>query len=93
MSGAQASPATQAGPTLTDQIGALVGSVQALTGTVQQQQQRLARLEKRSGLPNSQPAGERSTGPAGGGSASWPLDLNRPVDRESVDKAISFHDL
>ncbi len=23
----------------------------------------------------------------------WPLDLNKPKDRESVDKAISFHDL
>jgi len=23
----------------------------------------------------------------------WPLDLNRPFDRESVDKATSFHDL
>jgi hypothetical protein len=23
----------------------------------------------------------------------WPLDLNKPKDRESVDMAISFHDL
>ena len=23
----------------------------------------------------------------------WPLDLNKPKDRENVDKAVSFHDL
>jgi len=24
---------------------------------------------------------------------SWPLDLNRGLDRENVDKAVSFHDV
>ena len=23
----------------------------------------------------------------------WPMDLNQPKDRESVDKAVSFHDV
>jgi len=24
---------------------------------------------------------------------SWPLDLNHGLDRENVDKAVSFHDV
>lgn len=77
---------------LKEQLGALVTTLQTLTGTVKEQQQRLARLEKRFGLPSSQPVGEQAPKP-GASSAGWPLDLNQPVDRESVDKAISFHDL
>ena len=61
-------------------------------GTVQEQQQRLARLEKRFGLPNSAPSGER-TPKAEDQDVGWPMDLNRPFDRESVDKATSFHDV
>ena len=73
-------------------IGALVTELRTLTGTVQEQQQRLARLEKRFGLPNSAPSGERRAKPDDE-DVGWPLDLNRPFDRESVDKATSFHDL
>jgi len=75
------------------QLAQVARTLQTLTATVRAQQQRLARLEKRSGLPNSQPAGERAPGAGGGTGGSWPLDLNQPVDRESVDKAVSFHDL
>lgn len=74
------------------QLGALVTELRSLTGTVQEQQQRLARLEKRFGLPNSAPSGERRAKPEDE-DVGWPLDLNRPFDRESVDKATSFHDV
>jgi len=74
------------------QLTELLTELRALTGTVKEQQQRLARLEKRSGLPNSAPSGEQRTRPEGE-DVGWPLDLNRPYDRESVDKATSFHDV
>lgn len=75
-----------------EQLTELVTELRALTATVKEQQQRLARLEKRSGLPNSAPSGEQRTKPEGE-DVGWPLDLNRPYDRESVDKATSFHDV
>ena len=77
---------------VSDQLSEVLTELRALTGTVKEQQQRLARLEKRFGLPNSSPSGERParTEPEDVG---WPLDLNRPFDRESVDKGISFHDV
>ena len=74
------------------QLTELVGELRSLTDTVKEQQQRLARLEKRFGLPNSAPSGERPP-KAEDQDVGWPLDLNRPYDRESVDKAVSFHDV
>ena len=73
-------------------LAALVEGLKSLSETVQKQNQRLSRLEKRSGLPNSTPVGEgaRKTQDEDPG---WPMDLNRPFDRQSVDKAVSFHDL
>ncbi|MGE0322265.1 MAG: hypothetical protein AB7S68_08175 [Polyangiaceae bacterium] len=70
----------------------LAESIQVLTETVKDQQQRLGRVEKQFGLPNSAAPGE-SVSKADGDSSSWPLDLNKPFSRESVDKAVSFHDL
>jgi len=77
---------------LGDQLAELATELRALTDTVKEQQQRLARLEKRFGLPNSAPSGERPPR-ADDEDVGWPMDLNRPFDRESVDKAISFHEL
>jgi hypothetical protein len=59
---------------------------------VKKQQQRLARLEKQYGLPNSLPSGE-SRASLYDEDESWPRDLNAPVDRDSVDKSVSFHDV
>lgn len=50
------------------------------------------RVEKQFGLPNSAASAERVS-KATVEDVGWPLDLNKPKDRESVDKAISFHDL
>jgi hypothetical protein len=75
------------------QLGELTAALRTLTDTVREQQQRLARLEKRFGLPNSAPSGERRRPTEGDEDVSWPLDLNRGLDRENVDKAVSFHDV
>lgn len=88
-------PASRTAPALTSpaplakQLGALVAVARDLTATARAQQQRIAELEKRSGLPNSRPVGERS---ARREDVTWPLDLNQPFDRDSIDKSLSFHD-
>jgi hypothetical protein len=73
------------------EIAALAAAVAKLGDVAQAQLQRIAHLEKRFGLPNSTPAREPSatTTPE---EVGWPLDLNRRLDRESVDKSVSFHD-
>ncbi|MBK8009804.1 MAG: hypothetical protein IPK13_00500 [Deltaproteobacteria bacterium] len=74
-------------------LDSVVTELRAIGETVKAQQQRLARMEKRFGLPNSAPIGERPTRAEDEADVGWPLDLNRSLDRESVDKAISFHDV
>lgn len=70
----------------------LTASLEALTSTVREQQQRLGRVEKQFGLPNSAAPAEHVS-KATTEEVGWPLDLNRPMGREHVDKAVSFHDL
>ena len=84
-------PAT-ATPSVTESLAKLAESFRALSDTVKEQQQRLGRVEKQFGLPNSAAPAERVS-KATVEDVGWPLDLNKPKDRESVDKAISFHDL
>jgi uncharacterized phage infection (PIP) family protein YhgE len=72
------------------QLENVATSLRTLTDAVKEQGQRLARVEKGTGLPNSRTHDERP--PARDEEVGWPLDLNRPLDRESVDKATSFHD-
>ena len=82
----------RATPSVTDSLAKLADSFRALSETVKEQQQRLGRVEKQFGLPNSAAPAERMS-KATVEDVGWPLDLNKPKDRESVDKAISFHDL
>ena len=77
---------------LTTTLAAMGESFRALADTVKEQQQRLARVEKQFGLPNSS-QGPESVRKAVPEEVGWPMDLNNPMDRESVDKAVSFHDL
>lgn len=77
---------------LTEGLAKLTESLRTLSDTVREQQQRLGRLEKHSGLPNSAAPAERVS-KAAPEDVGWPLDLNKPMSRESVDKAVSFHDL
>jgi len=75
-----------------ESLAKLAESFRSLSETVKEQQQRLGRVEKQFGLPNSAAPAERVS-KATVEDVGWPLDLNKPKDRESVDKAISFHDL
>ncbi|NOJ81122.1 hypothetical protein [Myxococcus xanthus] len=70
----------------------LTDAVRALEGSVKEQQQRLGRVEKQFGLPNSSAPAERPPKPTVE-DVGWPLDMNKPLNRESVDKALSFHDV
>ncbi len=70
----------------------LTGAVKKLTNAMKTQGQRLGRLEKRFGLPNSTQNREQPTG-KDNDEVGWPLDLNRPFDRENVDKSMSFHEV
>lgn len=87
------SPAKKAGELdrVTDQLSLLTGAMNTLAGMFKAQNQRLSQVEKRFGLPNSAPTGEGEDGADKG--ASWPFDINTPVDRESVDESVSFHDV
>ena len=91
-----ARPDDAAAPKLSDELtrslAAMTESFRALAETVKEQQQRLARVEKHFGLPNSAQSPERVR-KAEPEEVGWPMDLNHPMDRESVDKAVSFHDL
>lgn len=73
-------------------LSGLTDSVRKLVESLKEQAQRLSKLEKRFGLPNSAPAREEGNRPEDE-DVGWPMDLNRPFDRENVDKAVSFHDL
>jgi len=90
--GADGSESDGDGGGLAGQLAELAEALRSLTDTVKEQQQRLARLEKRFGLPHSAPAEERPAR-TDDDEVGWPLDLNRPFDRDSVDKAVSFHDV
>jgi hypothetical protein len=76
---------------ITDGLAKLSDSFKALSELVTSQAQRLGRVEKQFGLPNSlqvQPPPPKPTEEP----VAWPLDLNNPLDRQSVDKSLSFHE-
>lgn len=81
-----------AAPNIVESLAKLAESFRSLSETVKEQQQRLGRVEKQFGLPNSAAPAEQVS-KANVEDVGWPLDLNKPKDRESVDKAVSFHDL
>jgi hypothetical protein len=74
------------------QLASVATSLRGLTDVVKEQAQRLSKLEKGVGLPNSRQAPEAPDTRVAKEDVSWPLDMNRPMDRESVDKTVSFHD-
>jgi hypothetical protein len=83
---------TEPGAPVAESLSKLADSFRALSDTVKEQQQRLGRVEKQFGLPNSAAPAEHVS-KASVEDVGWPLDLNKPKDRENVDKAVSFHDL
>jgi hypothetical protein len=92
----QEEPAAPSEPSAADRVGEELAQVletlRSLTDGMREQGQRLGRLEKNVGLPNSRSAPERPSRRDGEEDEGWPLDMNRPLDRASVDKSVSFHD-
>lgn len=72
-------------------VQAMLKSMRALTDCIKSQQTRLTRLEKHFGLPNSQRV--ETTATKVKKDTGWPLDLNQPFDKNSIDASLSFHDL
>lgn len=87
-------PAAGASDALMAKLDAIAGSITKLETQLKDQGERIGKVEKNVGLPASRtPEG---SGGGGGDSdddeeVSWPLDLNAPMDRASVDKSLSFH--
>jgi uncharacterized phage infection (PIP) family protein YhgE len=76
---------------VTEGLAKLTESFKALSESVTAQAQRLGRVEKQFGMPNSIPQQPKPPKPTEE-VVAWPLDLNNPLDRESVDKSLSFHE-
>ncbi len=72
-------------------MGQLVASIGELTRVVKRQEDELARIRQARGVSNAIPVdgGGRRAEPQ---EVSWPLDMNRPISRDSVAKAVSFFD-
>jgi hypothetical protein len=64
-------------------LASIHSELKKISAHVEQQTRRIDRLEKRAGVPSSQPAGERAgRAPASvSDDVSWPLDLNSPPRR------------
>jgi len=72
-------------------VDGLLAELQKLTGVVKQQEARIVQLQKTGATSNAIPVEGGSRGRAVQ-DVSWPLDMNRPITRDRVDKAISFYD-
>jgi len=78
--------------TATPAADGLTKALAGIADAIKEQGQRLAKLEKRFGMPNSIPTSERAHRHADDDeNSTWPLDMNNPLDRASVDKSVSFH--
>jgi hypothetical protein len=69
----------------------LVASIGELTRVVKRQEDELARIRQTRGVSNAIPVdggGRRAEAQE----VSWPLDMNRPISRDSVAKAVSFYE-
>jgi len=91
MAPAPTPPPKPATPDLASQLNGVQKAIAELKTLVTGQAERLRTVEKNVGLPASRPV-EGQRGKAKADDVSWPLDLNQPVDREHVDKSVSFHD-
>jgi len=71
-------------------LGELVAGIDELTRVVKRQEEELGRIRKTRGVSNAIPVdGSRRPEPQ---EVAWPLDMNRPISRDSVAKAVSFYD-
>ena len=86
----QPTPSTE--PGIAEQLSKLTKALGELSSSLKAHEQRITSVEKRFGLPNSSPNDER-TKPQSPPEVGWPMDMNKPMDRESVDKSVSFHEV
>jgi hypothetical protein len=77
---------------LTDALTSITTSMQALTDKVKGQDAEIARLKQSTGLPASREV-DAVRAPKQPEPVSWPMDMNRPLTREHVEKDISFFDV
>jgi hypothetical protein len=68
----------------------LVAGIGELTRVVKRQEEELTRIRKARGVSNAIPVDGGRREPAQ--EVSWPLDMNRPISRDSVAKAVSFYE-
>jgi chemotaxis protein histidine kinase CheA len=72
-------------------VDGILAELGKLTNVVKQQEARIVQLQKTGATSNAIPVEGGSRGRAVQ-DVSWPLDMNRPITRDRVDKAISFYD-
>ncbi len=89
---ASTDPAMQLMGKITEQLGVVANTLTNLTDAVKDQAQRLGKVEKGVGIPNSRNAPERASS-RDDDEVSWPLDMNRPTDRVNAEKGMSIHSL
>lgn len=77
---------------ITEGLTKLTESFKVLSESVTSQAQRLGRVEKQFGLPNSIPTQPQPPPKPAEHEVAWPLDLNNPLDRDNVEKSLSFHE-
>lgn len=92
---AKAAPAAKTSDSVEDaKVAELTKSVEQLTAAAKSSKAELAQLRKNVGLPNSLPVEGGGVTPtveqSGSKDVTWPLDMNSPIDRESVGKANWF---
>ena len=69
----------------------LAASVRELTRVVKRQEEELVRMQKTRATSNAIPVeggSRRRETP----DVSWPLDMNRPISRDTISKSVSFYD-
>jgi hypothetical protein len=88
---AGARPSPQVKRDVVPEMRELAAGVSELTRVVKRQEQEIVRLRKTPGTSNAIPieGGSRRREVL---DVSWPLDMNRPISRDSVAKAVSFYD-
>jgi hypothetical protein len=93
---AAAAPAKKNAPTndpVLAKLESIAASIAKLETQLKDQGDRIGKVEKNVGLPASRtPEGGGKGGADDDADVSWPMDLNSPVDRASVDKSLIFHD-
>lgn len=69
----------------------IVVEVHELTRVVKRHEEEIVRMQKTRATSNAIPVdgGSRRREPQ---DVSWPLDMNRPISRDSVAKAVSFYE-